>query len=153
RKAKKIIALLEGTGQPSAKGPEASPGKPAELWERIEAWLQRHKPKLTATLNRGASPKQLALVEKTTGCKLTEELKEAYRIPNGQKGGGDLVPPLAANEMGYFLMPIADIVDEWKSWKQLVDGGEFEGKASGPDEGIQDAWWHPGWVPFASNGG
>src|SRR5262249_47490208 len=78
---------------------------------------------------------------------------EAYRIHNGQKDEGDLIPPLAENEESYFLMPTADIVREWKSWKKLADGGEFEGKESGPDRGIVDAWWHPGWVPFASNGG
>src|SRR5262249_16279665 len=111
-----------------------------------------HKPKLRAALNPGASPKDLALVEKTVGRELPEDFKEAYRIHNGQKGGGDLIPPLARGEEGYFLMPTADIVREWKSWKKLVDGGEFEGKESAPDRGIQDAWWHPGWVPFASNG-
>jgi cell wall assembly regulator SMI1/ankyrin repeat protein len=162
KKAKKIIALLEagkqssvpssGT-QPSAKSSKAVTGKPTDLWKRIENWLTQHKPKLKATLNPGAGPKEFTLLEKTIGMKLPDDFKKAWKVHNGQKGGGDLVPPPTANEESYFLIPIDDIVREWKSWKGLVDGGEFEGKESGPDQGIQNTWWHPGWVPFASNGG
>src|SRR5262249_18258046 len=85
-KAKKILTLLEGAKQPSAEGSEAGPGKLADLWKRIEIGLQQHKPKLRAALNPGASPKDLALVEKTVGRELPEDFKEAYRIHNGQKG-------------------------------------------------------------------
>jgi len=34
----------------------------------------------------------------------------------------------------------------------LVDAGEFATDTSTPDEGIRSDWWHPGWIPFASNG-
>jgi cell wall assembly regulator SMI1 len=69
---------------------------------------------------------------------LPEDFKAAYGIHNGQQGGGDLIPAIAENEEGYFLMPIKAIISEWKSWKSLVDNGEFKGKESSPDN------WHPG---------
>lgn len=153
-KAKKIVALIESAQQPSAKTPTVSLAKPAESWKRIEAWLKEHKPRRWAALHTGASPEDLALVEKTVAQILPEDFKEAYRVHNGQENGhGDLVPCLAEHEAGYFLMPTEAMVSEWKSWKSLAEIGEFAGQEASPDQGIEGVWWNPGWVPFASNGG
>ena len=55
-------------------------------------------------------------------------------------------------EDGYRLLPLKEILAEWKRWKKLTDMGEFKNMKSGPDKGIRDDWWNPGWVPFADNG-
>jgi len=104
-------------------------------------------------LAAGAGAQDLTRLAQTVGKELPEDFKAAYGIHNGQQGGGDLIPAIAENEEGYFLMPTKAIISEWKSWKSLVDNGEFKGKESSPETGIQGAWWHPGWLPFASNGG
>jgi cell wall assembly regulator SMI1/ankyrin repeat protein len=149
-KATKILALLEGAKKASSK---AAPATPAELWQRIESALQRKsKKEMLAGLNAGASPQELSQLERTVGKELLDDFKAAYGIHNGQRGGGDLVPPLAKNEEGYFLIPIKSIASEWKSWKDLTVRGEFKAKESSPETGIQGVWWHPGWIPFASNG-
>ena len=105
----------------------------------------------------------LAAVETVIGNKLPSDFKEAWKIHNGNGDTkGSLLPPLdAAGDMygnsqtpgGYYLMPCKELIQEWQNWKGLVDSGEFADTPSGPDKGIQDSWWHPGWIPFASNGG
>jgi cell wall assembly regulator SMI1/ankyrin repeat protein len=161
-KAKKVIALLEaadsskGKHGPAAKKPPAKAKKVSvsDCWQRIEAWLAANDPDLNKTLNKPASDKQVAHLEKVIGAALPAAFKESCRIHNGQKHSeGDLVPPLEEGDGSYFLLSCADSAQEWRCWKQLTDGGEFADKESGPDIGIRDAWWHPGWVPIASNGG
>jgi cell wall assembly regulator SMI1 len=152
KKAKKILTLLESAEKAPAESSTTAPGTPAELWQRIEAALQKSKREVLAGLNAGASLQELTQLEQTVGKELPDAFKAAYRIHNGQQGGGDLIPPLAENEEGYFLMPIKSMISEWKSWKDLAERGEFKGKESSPETGIQGVWWHPGWIPFASNG-
>jgi ankyrin repeat protein/cell wall assembly regulator SMI1 len=155
RKNKKIIALLESA--PGNKRTKPKPGKMptiAESWKRIESWLREHNKSLKSSLQKGATAKQLTGLESKIGAKLPPDFKEAYVVHNGQKeGGGELVSPLNEGDAGYFLITITGIVAEWNNWKRLVDIGEFKDQQGSPDKGIRDAWWHPGWVPFASNGG
>jgi cell wall assembly regulator SMI1 len=35
----------------------------------------------------------------------------------------------------------------------LLDINEFAGNVAIPDPGVQDAWWDPGWISIASDGG
>jgi cell wall assembly regulator SMI1/ankyrin repeat protein len=161
-KAKKVIALLEaaesqkGRPGPGAKNTPAKGKKVsvADCWQRIDAWLAANNPALKKTLNRPADDKQIARLEKAVGTKLPADFKESCQIHNGQKHSeGDLILPLVEGDEGYFLLSCADSAGEWQCWKELADSGEFANKESGPDIGIQDTWWHPGWVPIASNGG
>jgi cell wall assembly regulator SMI1 len=161
-KAKKIIPLLEAAatqkGMPgaSAKKPaaKASHVTVADGWKKIDAWLQANNPGLKKTLNNPASDKQIAELEKVVGVKLPADFTQSLRIHDGQMySEGDLIPPTEEGASGYFLMASGDIAEEWQNRKKLRDSGEFADKESGPDPGIKDAWWHPGWIPFASNGG
>src|ERR1700730_2825778 len=125
-------ALLEGVKEASAGSPNIAPAKPAELWQRIESALQKSNPELRAALNAGAGAQDLTRLAQTVGKELPEDFKAAYGIHDGQQGGGDLIPAIVENEEGYFLMPTKAIISEWKSWKRLVDNGEFKGKESAP---------------------
>jgi cell wall assembly regulator SMI1/ankyrin repeat protein len=162
RKARKIIPLLEaapaeqGKPGPPTKSPQArsTPPAVAESWKAIDAWLKKNAPELKKTLNRAASEKKVADLEKLLGAELPADFRESLRVHDGQKyAEGDLIPALAEGEEGYFLLSCADIAKEWRQWKDLLDRGEFAGQESGPALGISDAWWNPGWIPFASNGG
>lgn len=86
--------------------------------------------------------------------KLPTDFRESLGIHDGQKHAeGDLVPAPAKGDTGYFLLASADVANEWARWKELHDAGEFADQQSGPDKGVSGAWWNPGWIPFASNGG
>jgi cell wall assembly regulator SMI1 len=73
---------------------------------------------------------------------------------DGQREGADepLIPPIASGQDGYRLLTLRDLTAKWARWKKLTDMGEFKGLKSGPDRGVRDDWWNPGWIPFADNG-
>ncbi len=35
----------------------------------------------------------------------------------------------------------------------MLDGGDFNGISSAPDDGIKSNWWNPKWITFTHNGG
>lgn len=159
RKARKVIPVLEaataGKGKAAKSAKAAKPQKSASVadtWKRIDAWLKTHNPKLAKALNKGVTDKEIAQAEAKLGVKLPSDFKESYQLHNGQKEG-DLIPPPNNNDSGYILLPLKDILNEWKMWKGLIDKGEFANDESNPAKGIRTDWWHPGWIPFASNGG
>jgi cell wall assembly regulator SMI1 len=43
-------------------------------------------------------------------------------------------------------------MDEWRVWKELLDGGDFDDSSSKPDGPIQTDWWNPKWIPLSYNG-
>jgi cell wall assembly regulator SMI1 len=140
-----------------------TPGSVADGWRRIEGWLEVNNPPLRAALKPPASDAELAAIEAVIGAELPGDFKESWRVHGGTGDtAGSLIPARdapgdrygnATTPGGYYLMPCAEILLEWRSWKLLADGGEFAGQESTGDHGIRRAWWHPGWVPFASNGG
>jgi cell wall assembly regulator SMI1 len=155
KKAKKILPLLEGV-KPTSKADQKVTTQPtiADSWRKIEVWLAANEPQLMSSLNPGATDAQILEVEKAIGNSLPEQIKESYRIHNGQSSG-DLIPSPQpdADESSYVLYSTVEMLREWRSWKELADSGEFSGMESGPDQGIKNSWWHPGWISFASNGG
>ncbi len=135
----------------------------ADCWARIEAWLAGHNPALHRSLRPPAAGADLAALEAAVGAGLPADFRDSWRVHDGTGDvEGNLVPARdapgdvygnATMPGGYYLMPCSEIASEWQSWKRLADVGEFAGRESRGGRGVQRAWWHPGWVPFASNGG
>jgi cell wall assembly regulator SMI1 len=126
----------------------------AASWKKIESWLAENDNRLKKTLKKAATDAKINKLEAKLGHKLPADFKQSWKIHNGQKyAEGDLVPPTESGEAGYFLLALDNIWDEWKSWKAHIEAGQFADLEGGPDKGIRSDWWHPGWVPFASNGG
>jgi cell wall assembly regulator SMI1 len=144
-----IIKLLEAAG---AKVPEkpprpSTPGTVAESWKLIKKWLKENAPGWKA-LQRGAAATKIADAEEQLGLRFPEELRESYALHNG---GGQIFPNLL--DISFYLMPLAEVVQDWKSQKQLLEGGDFDHGRARSARGIRKEWWNTGWVPFASNGG
>jgi ankyrin repeat protein/cell wall assembly regulator SMI1 len=154
-KHRKVIALLEealGISPPESVQPPRC-ASAAASWEEIEMILRKHRPRLARSLRKAASKENLSKVEQVLGLSLPEEFKEFYLLHDGQKAdAAPMVPPGACGEDGYRLLPLREALAEWRRWKKLTDMGEFRGMKSGPDKGVRDDWWSPGWVPFADNG-
>jgi cell wall assembly regulator SMI1 len=131
----------------------------AASWQRIEAWLQENAPHIYDSLQPGASEAEIAKVESQLGVALPDDVKASYRIHNGQNdkavNGMFPAPPsrYSGFEPGYLLHEVMGIYGEWDEWKELVEGGDFDGEKSEPQPGIRDDWFHLGWLPFAHNGG
>lgn len=164
----KLVALLE-TGTSSKKAPKSTPkraAKPADvkgIWKQIESILKAQAPGIEKSLNKGATKQAIQKLETMCGVSLPDDFKASYLIHDGQKserfpvadrpGQYSLIQEGTFTDEFYDFMPITYIMDEWESWKKLVDEGEFSGDESTPDAGIQSVWWHPAWIPFATNGG
>jgi cell wall assembly regulator SMI1/ankyrin repeat protein len=161
-KKPKIVALLEAAAVGGKKSgskkttPKPKPPTTSDipaLWDRIKAALKQRGPKVLKALQRGATEAQLKKLEKTCGCKLPADFRAAYKLHNGQKPSSQPLLPDEFTWGDYELLTIDGILREWKSWKELIDINEFKGQKSTPDKGIRSDWWHPGWIPFAANGG
>ncbi len=49
------------------------------------------------------------------------------------------------------FLSLSRMLDEWRIWKGLLDGGDLAGAKSEPEEGVaddSDDWWNPKWVPL-----
>lgn len=130
-----------------AKSATASPV--VALWERIEAWLQANEPVLRKELLKGATEAEIAKFEKQIGVALPPEYRDSLRRHNGSKDS-DLIP----DESGpFYFLPCRDAASEWSTWNLVRNSGDFDDRVAEPSRGVCKEWWHPGWIPFATNGG
>ncbi|MCA9136825.1 MAG: ankyrin repeat domain-containing protein [Planctomycetales bacterium] len=124
----------------------------AKSWKRIEAWLSANDPDRLKSLGKPVKPDQFSKLEKTIGCKLPVEVKQLYQVHDGQSYQSFLIELPDGGD--YFLLPTKEVIREWKTWKDLVDNGEFDGLESNPEKGIRgDQWFNPKWIPIFANGG
>ena len=155
-KAKKVIAILEAAL--AGKVLPAPAPKPLDnvpkLWKRIEKALKA-SPAVKKSLNKGATPEQIAACETALGVAFPPDLRDSYLIHDGQKTGSDGLFPegFADLDSEFALLSLEEIVREWTVWKKLADAGEFKNQQSQPDAGVRSDWWNPKWVPFAADGG
>jgi cell wall assembly regulator SMI1 len=116
------------------------------IWTKLEAWIKTNVPDLKKSLKKGASDKQIAKLEKRLGVELPEEYKTFLQLCNGQK---------ADAEAGFYdgeLLSCENVVIQWDVWRDLLEGGDFEGTTSEPQKGIRNDWWNPKWIPITYDG-
>ncbi|HSI62294.1 MAG TPA: SMI1/KNR4 family protein [Candidatus Saccharimonadia bacterium] len=116
------------------------------LWQRFEAWLLVSAPQAHASLRPGASEAQIEELEKLVGVKFPADIRDSYRLHDGQAREGPWLLD------GRELLSLERIAEEWKVWKDLLDGGDFDGISSDPDEFVRSDWWHPAWIPLSYDG-
>ncbi|MCC2672277.1 MAG: glucan synthase 1-related protein [Armatimonadetes bacterium] len=150
QKKKKVAAVLEAPG-----GAPATAAVPAveQTWKRLEKWLRKHAPAVQKSLGKPATEEAIQAVERTIGQSLPADFRASLALHNGQAKDLTLVPPVESGDAGYSLLPLDRIAYEWTVWKELLDGGDFEGLSGGSDAGIRDDWWNPGWISVSTNGG
>jgi cell wall assembly regulator SMI1 len=119
-----------------------------QIWDRIERWAETTKPVARLELAPAAAANSIAALEAAIGQSLPADYKRSLAVHDGQndKDNDGLTP------IGH-LLSVARSLDEWRIWKDLLDGGEFENSRSKPDEGVRDDWWNPGWIPITHDGG
>lgn len=116
------------------------------LWNSFEAWLSSNFAEGLEDLNPPATDDEISHLEHHLGFSLPADFVDCLKIHNGQKNtAGGL---FEATE----FLSTRRIAEEWKVWKELHDGGDFEGNLSNPAEGVKNDWWNPKWVPFTYNG-
>jgi cell wall assembly regulator SMI1 len=123
----------------------------AELWNRIELWLNDHAKAFAKSLSKGAEVDQLRKLEDSIGTALPAVFKQSLSIHDGQKEGYDFIPDDGIGS--FYFLRAKDILRDWKDWNAVLKAGDFEDKKAKPEKGIASDWWNSGWIPFASNGG
>lgn len=117
-----------------------------QQWTKLEAILQDTAPALLADLAPPATDAEIASLEQALGMSLPADFVACLKIHNGQHG----------NSRGLFddaeFLSTSRILQEWRIWKGLLDGGDFEDAESSPQSGIRPLWWSPAWIPFTYNG-
>ena len=152
-KYKKVVKVLdEVLGKPAA--PSKAPTV-KESWKTLKKWLRKHDPEMHGSLAKAAKAKDFSRLETETGMTLPDEFKDCYKVHNGQGEEAEecLVPPLDEYEPGYELMSLEGCLDAWQMLKELLDDGEFANNKANPETGVEAQWWHPAWLPFATDGG
>src|SRR4051794_35108963 len=116
------------------------------VWNRIEKWLGANAPEVLGGLNPPATPVQISQAEAALGIAFPHDLRDTFLIHNGQASH----PPWLLD--GWEFMSVERIVDEWKVWKDLLDGGDFTGMESDSEGYTVTDWWGPLWIPLTYDG-
>ncbi|KVH54552.1 molybdenum cofactor biosynthesis protein MoaA [Burkholderia sp. MSMB1072] len=117
-----------------------------ETWQRIDAAFAADASRLPGGLNGPASEDDIDALQVALGTKLPGVLIDSLRIHNGQAALGDAFSGSDA------LLSVHEILAQWRVWKGLVDGGDFDGMTSEPDPGIAGDWYNLKWIPFTHDG-
>lgn len=146
----------------------------SDLAVRWTAWidlLERHGFAIRAVLQPGASDADLDALERATALRLTDEIRAFYRLNNGQRtrptrgavrdGLEAPWPPRAAGLFGFYeFLGTQEAAGAWQRWMSVADQqgpagmremAEFVTVAE--PEKVKCAYWTPGWLPFARDGG
>lgn len=124
-----------------------------EVWRRIQLEFDKKYPQMTATLNAGATENDFSKLEKIINKDIPIELKDFYRIHNGQQ----------QTNLAFFdgdrLLSLEGIIQEWQNWYNVIPEIEQQDIKdygciirSSPEKGIKNDWWNKSWIPITSNG-
>ncbi|MFN3150940.1 SMI1/KNR4 family protein [Bremerella sp.] len=122
-----------------------------DSWQRIDAWLSQNAPDVFESLQPGCSEEEIVAVEERLGFDLPIEVRESFKIHNGQemyKTAGPLV--------GEPLDPLEYAEASCLSWRGLyddqrksdVDSGLSDYATSTPPDMVLCQYATPNWFPM-----
>jgi len=118
-----------------------------QVWRRIEAWLAANAAPVAAGLNPPAPAGELADTERLLGVRFPEDVRASYLRHDGQ------APDSPWMVDGWEWLSLERIRNEWKVWKELLDGGDFAEIESDADGlAVRTDWWNPAWIPLTYSG-
>jgi cell wall assembly regulator SMI1 len=116
-------------------------------WERIERWLAVNAPEVADGLDSPASEEDIADAEQELGVRFPDSVRAAYLRHDGQRRDAP------STLYGWEWLSMARIREEWSVWKELLDGGDFDGLSNDADGlAVRSDWWHPAWIPLTYDG-
>jgi cell wall assembly regulator SMI1 len=124
------------------------------IWTRIENWLADNALEILENLNPGATKEEIERTEEFLGVSFPEDVKDSYRIHNGQKSCFDTPDRQQWDYclIDYWhLLSLDRIKNDWGVWKELSDTGRLADIYMTLDNGEVCEWWNPKWIPLTSN--
>ncbi|KAF5391740.1 hypothetical protein D9757_001822 [Collybiopsis confluens] len=128
-----------------------------QTWNRFRAWLAREYPELGDTLNYGILPQDLAQIEVQFGFPLPAVVRESYLAVDGQEAES----AAGCSEglfFGLFLLPLEDVLDEWRFWREVDDDPNTganvqlrDAMQSIPPNWIRREYSQRGWIPLIAD--
>ena len=153
----------------------AEPPAVADSWKRIEAWLDAHLPPYKKTLKPGISDKDLVKFEKAIGTALPEDVRQSWRIHDGQRVLSDDVLEALLEEdedtepqdfigiiFGDALLNLVarkcpatgdSALGQWQSWAEIADedySDVDQWQTSSPAGAIKRCYANRGWIPLGA---
>jgi len=118
-----------------------------DAWTRIHSWLSANAPKISRSLNAGASASQLATTEEALGREMPAEWRELYQTHNGM-----------SNELNlgslFYSMRFLTLDEAAREHSNSNTEGVAPFPVRASDPGIKRAdMCNPNWIAFASAGG
>jgi len=89
------------------------------IWRRLESWLETSAPHILAALAPPATLDQIADAEREIGWDFPDDLRASFLIHDGELVDAGCIA-------GLQLLPLADLVDDWRGMRKLLEGGAFE---------------------------
>ncbi|MGN7721215.1 leucine-rich repeat domain-containing protein [Chitinophaga sp. 22620] len=114
----------------------------------IKALLANEYPELNASLNPPATEADITRFETATGLALPDELKQLYRLHNGESGHAGLF-------FGLPFISIDEALAEWKTWESLAGSTASldPGITSVPANHIKEQYVNTRYLPISKDYG
>jgi cell wall assembly regulator SMI1 len=120
-----------------------------DAWTRLKKWASLNLPKTIEHLNRPAAAAQIQEFENAIGARLPNEVREHFRVHNGQNEGPGIV-------FGLPFLSLQDSLSNWKGWIDGYDSCIQDGSAAAsdqlcssfPSEFVRQAYFNKGWIPI-----
>ncbi len=126
----------------------------SEAWDRILKWLGVHAPKTLDTLNPGASSAEIDEIERFLQIQLPEDVREFYRICNGQH-----TKTCAMLPRFYYLLSLREMREQWElemrvlaedpQLSEEVPFDQYSEIVQSASPKVRACYWHVKWIPIA----
>lgn len=143
----------------NAFSPQSQHPSLAQTWARLRVWLGNEYPELGDTLNYGILPHDLAEIEMQLGVELPSAVRESYLQVDGQEPESS-AGCSAGLFFGLTLLPLTDVLDEWRFWREVDDDPQTganarlrDGMRAMPPNWVRREYSCRGWIPLASDKG
>lgn len=134
--------------------PEAGSYPVKAAWKRLKRWSAANLPRADGDDSPPASEDQFQAFEAAIGARLPKDVRDSYRVYDGQCAGPGIVYGLA-------VQPLRDCLHQWQTWvkgydRSLKDGAAADLNAacsSFPDGFVRPVYFDRGWVPLTYDSG
>jgi cell wall assembly regulator SMI1 len=118
-----------------------------KIFAELEAWFMEHAPKAAEVLLPGATPDDIAALERVLGVAVPAELRSLFSTHNGQRPRS-----FVSTIDGCTMLSCKGSGKAWTSLGELLDAGDLDQPAESKDGKVKPVWWSRKWVPFAEGG-
>lgn len=149
-KDRKTLSILEKKGASAREADQSL--RSIEGWDGFVAFLKENHPAIFRSLAPGVDQDRIEKLVELLGQEMPVELVDTWKTNNGQKAKAKpLAPGRTFLDTGYYLMSVKEIANDWSMLNELSSKADFKDRKAIPSKGVRQAWWHAGWVPFATN--